>query len=230
MPIACNGLHQLLELGVVLHFVVPFRESLDYFVLLCVGQAADVFGEVEIPGHVNSLQLLITWRRHGHVVHAVSELLEHGGDGLSFLTILVILHNLLRGFIWVSKLHDTIRTKLPMLEVFQSCWNDDGRLSSFNDRAKGHQGNASFEREKISLVVRATLGEHGDGAAVAQNLNTMLKHGRLVNLWQDLELILNIRIVNLGAWTLELKLSVTHHFLDDLLFDVGVAVRADAFD
>ena len=58
----------------------------------------------------------------------------------------------------------------------------------------------------------------------------MLKHIRLVNLWQDLELILNIWIVNLGTRSLKLKLSVTDYFLDDLLFNVGVAIWADAFD
>ena len=117
-----------------------------------------------------------------------------------------------------------------MLKVFQSCRDNNGRLSSFNNRSKGHQGNTSFEWEKVSLIVGAALREHGDGATITKHLNTMLKHIRLVNLWQDLELILNIWIVNLGTRSLKLKLSVTDNFLDDLLFNVGEAIWADAFD
>lgn len=52
----------------------------------------------------------------------------------------------------------------------------------------------------------------------------MLEHRRLINLGQYLVLVLNVRVVDLSSWALELQLRITYDVLNNLLFNTGLVI------
>lgn len=149
VPVACDGLDQLLQLGIILHFVVALCEALDDLVLLLVGETVDVAWQVKVPSHIDSLKLLVAGSSHSDIVHSLSEILQHCRHGLTLLSFLVVVDNLFRGLVGVAELDDAVGSELMRLEVLESGWNDNWCLTSLYDCAQGHERYTCLERKEI---------------------------------------------------------------------------------
>ena len=115
-----DSFHQRLDLGFVFHLVKSSRKPLVDFVLLLRGEPLDILGQIQVPGHVNSLKLIIAWGGHDDLSHPLLEFLQHDGDCLPLLTGFVHLDKGFTHFVWSAIFDHNFRSKLVSLEIFQS--------------------------------------------------------------------------------------------------------------